>query len=216
MKLFLIYSCIAIPVWVAQFALYFFLRSAGRMKESLVAKCAGSFLAVGSAALAMARFPPGPRHALGVLVLCAVHHRRRLAGNQLCAGHAGVRRGPCVFDCLAVGIGHALLVEPGSVGGCVHPHRPLVPQGAAHPGQADSALPGVPGAARGQPGFGPAAGVPAGLGVVARGLGHAAVLHLRHAGGENQLAHWDDTWQKPIMALYWAALYLISMGLWVV
>ena len=38
MKLFLIYSCIAIPVWVAQFALYFFLRSAGRMKESLVAQ----------------------------------------------------------------------------------------------------------------------------------------------------------------------------------
>ena len=33
---------------------------------------------------------------------------------------------------------------------------------------------------------------------------------------KNQLAHWDDTWQKPIMALYWAALYLISMGLWVV
>ena len=33
---------------------------------------------------------------------------------------------------------------------------------------------------------------------------------------KNQLAHWDDTWQKPIMALYWAALYLISMGLWAV
>ena len=60
MKLFLIYSCIAIPVWVAQFALYFFLRSAGRMKERLAAKCAGSFLAVGSAALAMAAFPQGP------------------------------------------------------------------------------------------------------------------------------------------------------------
>ena len=54
MRLFLIYSCIAIPVWVAQFALYFFLRRAGRMKESLAAKCAGSFLAVGSAALGMA------------------------------------------------------------------------------------------------------------------------------------------------------------------
>ena len=33
---------------------------------------------------------------------------------------------------------------------------------------------------------------------------------------KNQLSHWDDKWQKPIMALYWAALYLISMGLWVV
>jgi len=59
-KLFLIYSCIAIPVWAAQFALYFFLRRAGRMKESLAAKCAGSFLAVGSAALGMAFSQEGP------------------------------------------------------------------------------------------------------------------------------------------------------------
>lgn len=74
MKLFLIYSCIAIPVWVAQFALYFFLRSAGRMKESLVAKCAGSFLAVGSAALAMAAFPQGPGTpwAFWFFVLCTI------------------------------------------------------------------------------------------------------------------------------------------------
>ncbi len=33
---------------------------------------------------------------------------------------------------------------------------------------------------------------------------------------KNQLAHWDDKWQKPIMALYWGALYLISVGLWVI
>ena len=74
MKLFLIYSCIAIPVWVAQFALYFFLRSAGRMKESLAAKCAGSFLAVGSAALAMAAFPQGPGTpwAFWFFVLCTI------------------------------------------------------------------------------------------------------------------------------------------------
>ena len=31
---------------------------------------------------------------------------------------------------------------------------------------------------------------------------------------KNQLSRWPDKWQKPIMALYWAALYLISMGLW--
>ena len=31
---------------------------------------------------------------------------------------------------------------------------------------------------------------------------------------KNQLSRWPDKWQKPIMALYWAALYLISMGTW--
>ena len=49
----LTYSVFAIPLWVAQFALYFYLRSARRMRESLVAKCAGSFLAVGSAGFAL-------------------------------------------------------------------------------------------------------------------------------------------------------------------
>ena len=31
---------------------------------------------------------------------------------------------------------------------------------------------------------------------------------------KNQLSHWGKKWQKPIMALYWGALYLISVGLW--
>ena len=31
---------------------------------------------------------------------------------------------------------------------------------------------------------------------------------------KNQLSRWPDKWQKPIMALYWAALYLISVGTW--
>ena len=31
---------------------------------------------------------------------------------------------------------------------------------------------------------------------------------------KNQLSHWDKKWQKPIMALYWGALYLISAGVW--
>ena len=48
----LTYSAFAIPLWVAQFAVYFYLRRAGMIKESLIAKCAGSFLAVGSAAFA--------------------------------------------------------------------------------------------------------------------------------------------------------------------
>lgn len=48
----LVYSCFAIPLWIGQFVLYFYLRRSGMMKESLIAKCSGSFLAVGSAAFA--------------------------------------------------------------------------------------------------------------------------------------------------------------------
>ena len=48
-----LYSTLALPLWGAMFALYFILRRAGLKKESLVAKCAGSFLAVGSAGLAL-------------------------------------------------------------------------------------------------------------------------------------------------------------------
>lgn len=47
-----IFSCFALPLWCACFALYFILRRNRLMRESLVAKCAGTFLAVGSAGFA--------------------------------------------------------------------------------------------------------------------------------------------------------------------
>lgn len=50
---FMLYSALALPLWAAVFALYFILRRAGLMRESLIAKCAGSFLAVGSAGWAL-------------------------------------------------------------------------------------------------------------------------------------------------------------------
>ena len=49
----LAYSLLALPLWAALFALYFILRKAGLMRQSLIAKCAASFLAVGSAGLAL-------------------------------------------------------------------------------------------------------------------------------------------------------------------
>ena len=53
MNLFL-FSCMALPLWAAIFALYFLLRRDRRtMRHSLIAKCAGSFLAVSSAGLAL-------------------------------------------------------------------------------------------------------------------------------------------------------------------
>lgn len=49
----ILYSCLALPLWCAFFALYFILRREKLMRQSLIAKCAGSFLSVGSAGLAL-------------------------------------------------------------------------------------------------------------------------------------------------------------------
>ena len=216
MKLFLIYSCIAIPVWVAQFALYFFLRSAGRMKESLVAKCAGSFLAVGSAALAMAAFPQGPSTpwAFWFFVLCTIADALleiSFVPGMLVFGAGHV----CLIVWLwglatpswwslalwvAVYILTALLFrkELPTLGKLTAPFL-LYP--ALLGGSLALGLPLV--FLLGWEWW------PVALGTLLFYISDMLVA-------KNQLAHWDDKWQKPIMALYWAALYLISMGLWVV
>ena len=216
MKLFLIYSCIAIPVWVAQFALYFFLRSAGRMKESLAAKCAGSFLAVGRAALAMAAFPQGPGTpwAFWFFVLCTIADALleiSFVPGMLVFGAGHV----CLIVWLwglatpswwslalwvAVYILTALLFrkELPTLGKLTVPFL-LYP--ALLGGSLALGLPLV--FLLGWEWW------PVALGTLLFYISDMLVA-------KNQLAHWDDTWQKPIMALYWAALYLISMGLWVV
>lgn len=216
MKLFLIYSCIAIPVWVAQFALYFFLRSAGRMKESLVAKCAGSFLAVGSAALAMAAFSQGPGTpwAFWFFVLCTIADALleiSFVPGMLVFGAGHV----CLIAWLwglatpswwslalwvAVYILTALLFrkELPTLGKLT---APFLVYPALLGGSLALGLPLV--FLLGWEWW------PVALGTLLFYISDMLVA-------KNQLAHWDDTWQKPIMALYWAALYLISMGLWAV
>lgn len=216
MKLFLIYSCIAIPVWVAQFALYFFLRSAGRMKESLVAKCAGSFLAVGSAALAMAAFPQGlgTPWAFWFFVLCTIADALleiSFVPGMLVfgAGHVCLivwlwgLAAPSWWSLalwIAVYILTALLFrkELPTLGKLTAPFL-LYP--ALLGGSLALGLPLV--FLLGWEWW------PVALGTLLFYISDMLVA-------KNQLAHWDDTWQKPIMVLYWAALYLISMGLWVV
>ena len=216
MKLFLIYSCIAIPVWVAQFALYFFLRSAGRMKESLAAKCAGSFLAVGSAARAMAAFPQGPGTpwAFWFFVLCTIADALleiSFVPGMLVFGAGHV----CLIVWLwglaapswwslalwvAVYILTAILFrkELPTLGKLT---APFLVYPALLGGSLALGLPLV--FLLGWEWW------PVALGTLLFYISDMLVA-------KNQLAHWDDTWQKPIMVLYWAALYLISMGLWAV
>ncbi len=195
MELLFFYSCIALPLWAAQFALYFFLRSAGRMKESLVAKCAGSFLAVGSAALGLLSQGELPL-AQGIFwffVLCTLADALleiSFVPGMLVFGAAHVclifwlwERVALMWICLilwaAVYILTAILFrkELPTLGKLTVPFN--------------------------------LRWWPVALGTVLFYISDMLVA-------KNQLSHWDDKWQKPIMALYWAALYLISLGLWVV
>lgn len=48
-----VFSWMALPLWGVMFGLYFTLRKAKRMRESLVAKCGGTFLALCSGGLAL-------------------------------------------------------------------------------------------------------------------------------------------------------------------
>lgn len=214
MKLFLIYSCIAIPVWAAQFALYFFLRRAGRMKESLAAKCAGSFLAVGSAALGMAfsHEGPGTPWVFWFFVLCTIADALleiNFVPGMLVFGAGHV----CLILWLwglatpswwslalwvAVYVLTALLFrrELPTLGKLTAPFL-LYP--ALLGGSLALGLPLV--FLLGWEWW------PVALGTLLFYISDMLVA-------KNQLAHWDDKWQKPIMALYWGALYLISMGVW--
>ena len=214
MELFVLYSCIAIPVWVAQFALYFFLRRAGRMKESLAAKCAGSFLAVGSAALGMAfsHEGPGTPWVFWFFVLCTIADALleiSFVPGMLVFGAGHV----CLILWLwglatpswwslalwvAVYILTAILFrrELPNLGKLTAPFL-LYP--ALLGGSLALGLPLV--FLLGWEWW------PVALGTLLFYISDMLVA-------KNQLAHWDDKWQKPIMALYWGALYLISMGVW--
>lgn len=210
----LTFSAFIIPLWIAQFALYFYLRRAGMIKESLIAKCAGSFLAVGSAAFAL--IAKG-----GVLevplvfwffVLCTIADALleiNFVPGMLVFGAAHV----CLILWLwnvVVPMGISLILwillylltaflfrkELPHLGKLIVPFclYPALLGGSV-------AL-AVPMALRWNLRWTPVA-----LGTVLFYVSDMLVA-------KNQLSHWGKKWQKPIMALYWGALYLISVGLW--
>ena len=186
------------------------------MKESLAAKCAGSFLAVGSAALAMAAFPQGPGTpwAFWFFVLCTIADALleiSFVPGMLVFGAGHV----CLIVWLwglatpswwslalwvAVYILTALLFrkELPTLGKLTAPFL-LYP--ALLGGSLALGLPLV--FLLGWEWW------PVALGTLLFYISDMLVA-------KNQRAHWDDKWQKPIMVLYWAALYFISMGLWAV
>ena len=69
---FTVFSALALPLWAAIFALYFILKKESLSRESLIAKCAGSFIGVSSAAAALCIGGQNPLLSLvfWFLVLC--------------------------------------------------------------------------------------------------------------------------------------------------
>ena len=210
----LAYSLVALPLWAAQFALYFFLRSAGRERESLIAKCAGSFLAVGSAGLALhlAGENPFSQVVFWFFLLCTAADALleiSFVPGMLVFGAAHVclilwlwgLSSPAWWS-LALWVGVYVLTavlfrkELPTLGKLTVPFL-LYP--ALLGGSLALALP--------LPFLAGKALWPVALGCLLFYISDMLVA-------KNQLSRWPDKWQKPIMALYWGALYLISTGLW--
>lgn len=210
----LAYSLVALPLWAAQFALYFFLRSAGRERQSLIAKCAGSFLAVGSAGLALhlAGENPFSQVVFWFFLLCTIADALleiSFVPGMLVFGAAHVcltlwlwgLAAPTWWS-LGLWVGVYILTavlfrkELPTLGKLTVPFL-LYP--ALLGGSLALALP--------LPFLAGKALWPVALGCLLFYVSDMLVA-------KNQLSRWPDKWQKPIMALYWGALYLISTGLW--
>ena len=210
----LTYSAFAIPRWVAQFAVYFYLRRAGMIKQSLIAKCAGSFLAVGSAFFAL--IAKGGALELPLVfwffVLCTIADALleiSFVPGMLVFGVAhlclilwlwGLTQ-PSWWS-LALWVGVYLLTavlfrkELPTLGKLTVPFL-LYP--ALLGGSLALAVP--------LPFLLGSSWWPVAVGSVIFYISDMLVA-------KNQLSHWGKKRQKAIMSLYWAALYLISLGLW--
>ena len=210
----LAYSLVALPLWAAQFALYFFLRSAGRERQSLIAKCAGSFLAVGSAGLALhlAGENPFSQVVFWFFLLCTAADALleiSFVPGMLVFGAAHVclilwlwgMSSPTWWS-LALWVGVYILTavlfrkELPTLGKLTVPFL-LYPALLGGSLALAAPLPFTAGARW----------WPVALGCLLFYVSDMLVA-------KNQLSRWPDKWQKPIMALYWGALYLISTGLW--
>ncbi len=210
----LTFSAFIIPLWIAQFALYFYLRRAGMIKESLIAKCAGSFLAVGSAAFAsiakggvlevplvfwffvlctMADALLEINFVPGMLVFGAAH-----VCLILWLWNVVVPMGICLILWILLYLLTAFLFRKE----LPHLGKLIVPFCLYPALLGGSVALAVPMALRWNLRWTPVA-----LGTVLFYVSDMLVA-------KNQLSHWGKKWQKPIMALYWGALYLISVGLW--
>lgn len=213
---FLIYSLCALPVWGAIFALYFILRGAGLMRESLIPKCAGSFLSIVSAGLGLHLSGASPlmQPVFWFFVLCTAADALleiSFVPGMLLFGAAHV--------CLIIWLwglapaGWASLIvwltayaatawlfrkELPKLGKLLIPFclYPALLGGSLALGAV------LPFTATG-------AYWPLAVGTLCFFVSDMMVA-------KSELSGLDQKWQKPIMLLYWGALYLISSALWLI
>lgn len=209
-----LYSALALPLWGAMFALYFILRRAGLKKQSLIAKCGGSFLAVGSAGLALWLGGGNPlsQPVFWFFVLCTgadalleirfVPGMLLFGGAHLCLvvwlwGLAPAGWGSLLLWALAYAVTAWLFrKELPTLGKLTVPF-------CLYPALLGASLAlglTLPFTAGGE--YWPLA------------IGTLSFFVSDMMVAKSQLSHLGDFWQKPIMALYWGALYLIAWPLW--
>ncbi len=210
----LLYSCFALPLWAVFFALYFILRREKLFKQSLLAKCGGSFLAVGSALFALYSKEENPPAGLLIVffILCtladALLELNFLPGMGLFAiAHI------CLIVCLWQAFPPTLwnlAVWAAAMAAAVVVFRRELPR------MGWVALPcclyvGVLSLTLSISLTAPfSAG--AAYWILAAGALSFFVSDMMVA--KSEFASLGDRYQKPIMLLYWLALYLISAVLW--
>lgn len=213
-----VYSVFALPLWGTMFALYFILRRAGLMRESLIAKCAGSFLAVASGGLALYLRGVNPltQWVFWFFVLCTgadalleisfVPGMLLFGAAHICLvvfllGLAPAGWLSLIIWLLAYAVAAWLFrKELPKLG------KLLVPF-CLYPALLGASL--ALGLAM------PFSAGPEGYVYWPLALGALCFFVSDMMVAKSELSHLPPVWQKPVMALYWAALYLIASVLWI-
>lgn len=209
-----LYSALALPLWGAMFALYFILRRAGLNKQSLIAKCGGSFLAVGSAGLALALGGGNPlsQPVFWFFVLCTGADALleiRFVPGMLLFGGAHLCLVIWLWGLAPAGWGNLLLwaLAYGATAWLFRKELPtlgrLTVPFCLYPALLGASL-----------ALGLTLPFTAGGGYWPLAIGTLSFFVSDMMVAKSQLSHLEDSWQKPIMALYWGALYLIAWPLW--
>lgn len=209
-----LYSAFALPLWAAQFALYFILRRAGLKKQSLIAKCAGSFLAVSSAGWAIS-LKGGAAFAQPVFwffLLCTGADallELSFVPGMLLFGAAHICLVIWLWGLAPVGWLSLILWVLAYAAAAWLFRRELPTLGkltvpfCLYPALLGASL-----------ALGLALPFTAGASYWPLALGTLCFFVSDMLVAKSELSHLDDFWQKPVMALYWLALYFIAVPLW--
>lgn len=210
-----VFSLFILPLWAVFFALYFLLRRAGLMKQSLLAKCGGSFLAVGSAgvALHLGGTNPFAQPVFWFFVLCTAADallELQFVAGMLVFGTAHICLTVWLWG-LAAPTGWSLAIWVLSYGAAFLLFRKELPAlgkltvpFCLYPGLLGASL----ALALPLPFYLGAGYAPAAIGAVCFYVSDMMVA-------KSELSSLSPSWQKPVMLLYWAALYLLAWPLWV-